>query len=164
MKTLYMIGGTMGIGKTTACQQLKKELNRSVFLDGDWCWDAHPFIVTDETKALVEDNIVYLLNSFIHCSEYEHIIFCWVMHEQSIIDTLLSRLDLQNVRVVKVSLFCHPDALIKRLSHDIVQGKRQEDVIARSVERLPLYQQLDTVKIDVSELSIQETVMQIMKL
>ena len=39
MKTIYLIGGTMGVGKTTVSQQLKKELPNSVFLDGDWCWD-----------------------------------------------------------------------------------------------------------------------------
>ena len=50
MKTLYMIGGTMGVGKTTVCQQLKQDLPNSVFLDGDWCWDANPFQVTDETN------------------------------------------------------------------------------------------------------------------
>ncbi|MBE6559472.1 MAG: nucleotide kinase, partial [Ruminococcaceae bacterium] len=33
MKTLYMIGGTMGVGKTTVCQQLKQDLPNSVFLD-----------------------------------------------------------------------------------------------------------------------------------
>lgn len=32
MKTLYMVGGTMGIGKTTVCQQLKQDLPNSVFL------------------------------------------------------------------------------------------------------------------------------------
>ena len=53
MKTLYIIGGTMGVGKTTVCQQLKQDLPNSVFLDGDWCWDASPFQVTDETKAMV---------------------------------------------------------------------------------------------------------------
>ena len=26
MKTLYLIGGTMGVGKTTVSQQLKKDL------------------------------------------------------------------------------------------------------------------------------------------
>ena len=57
MKTLYMIGGTMGVGKTTVCQQLKRSLPNSVFLDGDWCWDASPFQVTDETKSMVIDNI-----------------------------------------------------------------------------------------------------------
>ena len=30
MKTLYMIGGTMGIGKTTVCQQLKQDLPNSL--------------------------------------------------------------------------------------------------------------------------------------
>ena len=59
MKTLYMVGGTMGIGKTTVCQQLKQDLPNSVFLDGDWCWDASPFQVTDETKAMVTNNICF---------------------------------------------------------------------------------------------------------
>ena len=89
VKTLYMISGTMGVGKTTVCQQLKQDLQNSVFLDGDWCWDASPFQVTDETKALVMDNICHLLNNFLKCSAYENIIFCWVMHEQNIINSIL---------------------------------------------------------------------------
>ena len=47
----------MGVGKTTVGQALKIELEQCVFLDGDWCWDMHPFQVTPETKALVLDNI-----------------------------------------------------------------------------------------------------------
>ena len=39
MKRLYMIGGPMGVGKTAACRQLQQLLDRSVFLDRDWCWD-----------------------------------------------------------------------------------------------------------------------------
>ena len=97
MKTLYMIGGTMGVGKTTVCQQLKRDLPNSVFLDGDWCWDANPFQVTDETKAMVTNNICYLLNNFLNCSAYENIIFCWVMHEQRIIDSILKKLDTQSL-------------------------------------------------------------------
>ena len=57
MKNLYLIGGTMGVGKTTACRILKGLLPRAVFLDGDWCWDADPFVVTEETKGMVTDNI-----------------------------------------------------------------------------------------------------------
>ena len=72
MKTLYMIGGTMGVGKTTVCQQLKQDLPNSVFLDGDWCWDASPFQVTDETKAMVTNNICYVLNNFLKCSAYSN--------------------------------------------------------------------------------------------
>ena len=42
MKNLYMIGGTMGVGKTTVCQRLKMTLEHAVFLDGDWCWTPSP--------------------------------------------------------------------------------------------------------------------------
>ena len=104
MKTLYLIGGTMGVGKTTVSQQLKQDLPNSVFLDGDWCWDASPFQVTEETKAMVTDNICYLLNSFLHCSAYEYVIFCWVMHQQSIIDSILEKLDVKNYDVKCISL------------------------------------------------------------
>ena len=93
MKNLYMIGGTMGVGKTTVCKLLKRRLDNAVFLDGDWCWDADPFQVTEETKTVVLDNICHILNNFIHCTAYQNIIFCWVMHEQEIIDRILSRLD-----------------------------------------------------------------------
>lgn len=77
MKTLYLIGGTMGVGKTSACRALQQLLPNSVFLDGDWCWNIHPFQVTEETKALVLDNICYLLNRFLRCSLVESVIFCW---------------------------------------------------------------------------------------
>ena len=75
MKTLYLIGGTMGVGKTAISQQLKKDLPNSVFLDGDWCWDADPFQVTEETKEMVMQNICCLLNNFLHCTAYENIVF-----------------------------------------------------------------------------------------
>jgi predicted kinase len=147
MKRLYMIGGTMGVGKTTVCQELKRLLPNSVFLDGDWCWDADPFQVTEETMAMVNDNICYLLNSFLRCSAYENVIFCWVMHRQEILDGILARLDTSGCRVVAVSLTASAETLRQRLSADVAAGKRQEDIIARSTERIPLYDALNTVKL-----------------
>ena len=148
MKTLYMIGGTMGVGKTTVCQQLKQDLPNSVFLDGDWCWDASPFQVNDETKAMVMNNICYILNNFLKCSAYESIIFCWVMHEQSIIDSILEKLDTQNCEVKCVSLIVDENTLRERLSADVEKGIRSEDAIERSIARIPMYQALNTIKID----------------
>ncbi len=157
MKQLYIIGGTMGIGKTSVCQELKNKLNNSVFLDGDWCWDMHPFQVTDETKAMVTDNICYLLNNYIKCSAYENIIFCWVMHEQEIIDSIVSRLDTQDCNVKIISLICTSKTLRKRLQKDICNGIREADITERSVARLPLYDALNTVKIDVSDITVSQT-------
>lgn len=115
MKRLYLIGGTMGVGKTSVCRVLEKKLNNSVFLDGDWCWDSSPFRVTEETKKMVLQNISFLLNQFLHCSAYDNVIFCWVMHEQSIIDAVLNILDVSGCDVKTVSLVCTEDDLRKRL-------------------------------------------------
>lgn len=53
MKPLYLIGGPIGIGKTTVCQKLKKEMDHTVFPDGDWCRDMSPSVVNDETKTMI---------------------------------------------------------------------------------------------------------------
>ena len=151
MKNLYFIGGPMGVGKTEVSQKLKKLLAACVMLDGDRCWDADPFIVTDETKAMVTDNICHVLNNFLRCSAYQNVVFCWVMHEQSIIDGLLSRLDLRNVRVISLSLTATPYTLKSRLRLDVDRGIRDEDVIPRSLARLPLYAALNTVKLDTTD-------------
>lgn len=153
MKNLIVVGGTMGVGKTTTCRQLQKMLPRNVFLDGDWCWDMQPFVVTGETVAMVEGNIVHLLNSFLACSEYENVIFCWVLHEQGILDGLMARLDLDGCATHSFSLVSDQRALSERLGRDIAAGRRSEDVIERSTARMPLYDRLDTTKVDVSSIS-----------
>ena len=156
MKNLIFINGTMGVGKTATSRELQKLLPNCIFLDGDWCWDMSPFIVNDETKKMVIDNISYLLNNFISCSVYENIIFCWVMHEQSILDDVLSRLDKHNCILYKFSLVCSEQALISRITKDIEMGIRTEDVINRSISRLKNYFEMDTEKIDVSKVSAKE--------
>jgi adenylate kinase family enzyme len=153
MKNLLLIGGTMGVGKTTTCQVMKKMLNKCVYLDGDWCWDMHPFQVTEETKQMVMENICFLLNSFISCSAYETIIFSWVMHQQSIIDDILSRLDISHCRVHAVSLVCEEHALLNRLLKDLNAGIRDRNSIERSIERIPLYESLNTRKLDVTHIT-----------
>ena len=164
MKRLYIIGGTMGVGKTTVGQQLKKDLPNSVFLDGDWCWDADPFQVTEETKTLVQDNICHMLNNFLQCSVYETVIFCWVMHEQEIIDSIIAKLKLDNCEVKCISLIADEDNLQRRLTRDVQKGIRKEDVIDRSIVRIPLYQKLDTVKVDTNNKTIAEIVAEIAQL
>lgn len=153
MKNLIIVGGTAGVGKTTTCHELQKILPRNVFLDGDWCWYMRPFVVNDETKKMVESNIAHLLNNFLDCSEFENVIFCWVLHEQKILDDLIARLNHSDCTIHCFSLISIKQALTERLNRDIAEGKREPDTIKRSVARIPLYDALDTVKIDVSTIS-----------
>ncbi len=163
-KKLYLIGGTMGVGKTTTCQILKTKLECCAFLDGDWCWDMHPFVVNEETKAMVLDNICYLLNNFINCSVYKNIVFCWVMHDRAIIDSIVKRLNADDLDIIPISLVANEKALTERLQKDVADGKRQSDVIERSIARIPMYEMLNTVKIDVSDISAEEAACKISKL
>lgn len=147
MKNLYIIGGTMGVGKTTVSQIMKMKLCNSVFLDGDWCWDSNPFRVNEETKEMVMENICFLLNQFISCPAYQNIIFCWVLHEQSIIDDILSRINTNNCQIKNISLICGEAELTDRIMSDVSSGKRTVDVLKRSLSRLSNYSSLNTTKI-----------------
>ena len=156
MKTLYLIGGTMGVGKNAVGCRLKEVLFNSVFLDGDWCWDANPFRITEETRKMVMRNITYLLNNFLECSVYENIIFCWVMHEQSIINCIIDNLNVDNCRVKIISLIASEITLRKRLEFDVANGLRTADVINRSLTKASMYKILDTVKINTDNKTIAE--------
>ena len=68
--------------------------------------------------------------------------------EQRIIDSILEKLDTQNCEVKCVSLVADEKTLCERLSMDVERGVRSEDVIERSIARIPMYQTLDTIIID----------------
>lgn len=129
MKKLILINGTMGAGKSTVCKALNKRLMHSVWLDGDWCWMADPFVVNEDTKAMVLDNIAYLLNNFISQKDYEHIIFCWVMDEAAIIDEVISRIK-EPVDIYTITLRLKNKTLTRHLQQDIDTGKRHPSCIA----------------------------------
>lgn len=154
MKHVYLIGGPMGIGKSTICNQLNQDLDHSVFLDGDWCWNMDPFVVNQDTKNMVLDNITHCLNNFIHTPGIENIIFCWVMHKQDIIDQIIQKLDTEGVDIHLISLICEEEELIKRMLID----RRDNQTIRKSLQYLELYKDLDTQKIDVTTLDVQKTI------
>lgn len=154
MKHVYLIGGPMGIGKSTICNQLNQDLDHSVFLDGDWCWNMDPFVVNQDTKNMVLDNITHCLNNFIHTPGIENIIFCWVMHKQDIIDQIIQKLDTESVDIHLISLICEKEELIKRMLID----RRDNQTIRKSLQYLELYKDLDTQKIDVTTLDVQKTI------
>ena len=158
MKHLYLIGGPMGVGKTAVCRALQQRLPNCAFLDGDWCWDMKPFYVTDETKAMVKDNICHVLGNFLRCSAFDNVVFCWVMHQQSILDEIVSRLPLRDVELHCISLTASRSALADRLQKDIDAGLRQPDVVGRSLDYLPLYEGLNTQKVDTTGLTIDEII------
>ena len=78
------------------------------------------------------------------------------MDKQDIINDILSRLIMAECTEIVISLVCSEDELKKRLKRDINSGVRNADILQRSMERLSLYKELDTIKIDVSKKTVKE--------
>ena len=159
MKKFIIINGTMGVGKTTICSKLYKRLDKSVLLDGDWCWMMNPWVVDEENKQMVEDNILHLLKNFMRNSNFEYIIFNWVIHKAEILDAILEKLKDFKFDVYKISLICSESALRERMLND----SRDESNIETSVGRLKLYDDMDTIKIDTTNKTIDSIVDDILK-
>ncbi|WP_322743834.1 AAA family ATPase [Enterococcus casseliflavus] len=163
MKKLILISGTMGIGKSTITEELSQQTKQSVYLDGDWCWMMNPFVVNEENKDMVINNIHFLLNSFINNSMINVIYFCWVMDEQKIVDRVLNGIALEDIDVQHFSLIASPEKLQKNFEGDITTGKRTLSDLQRSLDRLPKYTELRSRKFDISHHSVAETVSKITK-
>lgn len=157
MKKLIVVNGTMGVGKSAVCRSLNGVLNHSVWLDGDWCWMMNPWIVNDENIAMVENNIMYQLRSFLTNSTFEHVIFSWVLHREEILEGLLKKLDDLEFDLHTITLISSQAALRQRMEQD----DRTEEQILRSIERLSLYRSMGTTKIDTSSQGVGQVVEQI---
>ena len=165
MKRLVLVGGSMGVGKSAVCRALMERLSRCLYLDGDWCWNMHPFSVTEETRALVLDNICSMLARALRCPELDHVILGWVLHQQQTADMILSRLPLDGAEVANISLLASPKALRTRLERDMADGRRPRDgVVERSLAYLPMYERLNTWKLDTTRLTPEEAAAQISRL
>ena len=156
-KNLIIINGTMGVGKSTVSQHLKRMLPNAVLLDGDWCWDADPFIVSNETKCMVVNNIAYLLTSFLTCSAYKNVVFCWVMNEPDTFEMISTKIVPANYSTYRFSLISTPEELKVRVGKDVLAGIRSTMDYEKSLARLNDYDAQDTMKIDVSGLDVGDT-------
>ncbi|MFR4766919.1 MAG: AAA family ATPase, partial [Paraclostridium sordellii] len=157
-KKLIIINGVMGVGKTSVSKALYKQLDNSFWLDGDNCWMMNPFEVTSENKYMVIDNITYLINNFIKNSKSKYIILNWVIHTDEIMDSILYKINMDKIDLYKITLICDEDTLVKRIKKDIKSGIRDEDNIKRSLDKLKLYKNMNTLKIDTANKSIDEIV------
>ena len=156
MKNLIFINGPMGVGKTSVCTELLPLISPAAFLDGDWCWTMSPFVVNAETRAMVLDNIAHVLNGFLRCSAYRSVLFCWVMQYRSIVDDVLARLAMGGVNFTLITLTASPEVLETRIMADVARRGRSPGVLTRSLERLPLYAGMESVKIDTGALTAGE--------
>lgn len=153
-KKLIIINGVMGVGKTTVAKSLYKSLEGSFWLDGDNVWEMNPFVVNEENKKMVLDNIGYILNSFLKNSSCKYVVFNWVIPTDEVMEEILKRLDTNDVQVYKFTLVCTKEELFKRIRKDVDLNLRDEGNFERSLKRYDLYKKMNTEKIDTTNKEI----------
>lgn len=158
---LIVINGVMGVGKTTVSKRLYKELENSFWLDGDNCWTMNPFIVNEENKEMVLNNISFILNNFLSNSSSKSVVFNWVIQSDDIMNEVLSRINTKNVDVYKITLMCTKEELIRRIESDVRLGLRDNKNVERSLERYDMYKAMDTIKVDTTGKSIEKIIEEI---
>lgn len=163
-KKLIIINGVMGVGKTTICKALYKKLDNSFWLDGDNCWMMNPFVVNEENKKMVLENITYLLNNFLKNSSSEYVLFNWVIPTDEIMNDVLDRITEKDISTYKITLMSSKDALVRRIGKDIKNGIRDKGNIKRSLERFDLYKSMNTIKVDTTKKSIEDIVNEIIEI
>jgi hypothetical protein len=71
-------------------------------------------------------------------------------------DDLIARLDGAEFEIYKITLMVSEQTLEKRIQKDVDNHVRTQDVLERSLKRLPLYEKMNTVKIDVSDITARQ--------
>ena len=164
-KKLIIVNGTSCTGKTAVCRNLYKKIHRCVWLDGDWCWMMNPWpqTIPEESKRMVEDNITHLLRNFLTHPYFDYVVFCWVIHHEFIFNLILDPLKDLEFELIKVTLTCSEEELRSRIC-DNDSRSPDETWVQDAIQRLKMYDSMNTIKIDTTNLTVEETANQILKL
>lgn len=147
MKNLILITGTIGVGKSNISLLLARMIEPAAYLDGDWCWQIYP---KKENQMAALDSVVSVLNNYLKQDGIDNIILDWTIHDDELINTLISRLDAAPFKLHKFCLTCDEDVLRSRLVYDITAGRRDASVVADSLMKLPLFAALNCQHIQVT--------------
>ncbi len=149
----------MGVGKSTICKILYKKMDKSIWLDADWCWMMNPICFTDENMRMIENNITYLLCNYLNNSAYQNVIFSLVIDKEEVFSRYLSKLKDLDYKLVIITITCSEEELKKRLRK---RGIEDENFL-NSIIHSNLYDEMKSKKIDNTNNSIEESVNKVLE-
>ncbi|MCI2027446.1 MAG: hypothetical protein LKJ64_00440 [Lentilactobacillus buchneri] len=105
---------------------------------------------------MVINNIQFLLNGYLHHSTFETVVFVWVMDRQQTINDILSGLT-GDYDFYNVSLIATASELKRHFEKDTQNGIREFNDLFGALRRLSMYQKINSIKISVTNSSLQES-------
>jgi len=161
VKNLLFICGPNGIGKTTICKQLVRQLPHSAYVDSDSCRLMNPFILNDETIPTIRKNISDLIRNYFHCPAIQTVIFSYGFHgrRREIFDGVLQDLAEMEYRFIPLLLTCAEAESVRRMTCD----QRDPERIRRALEvSRQAFAGVDYPQIDITELSVEDAASRIL--
>lgn len=158
MKKLVLICGANGIGKSTASKALLSVLQKSAYVESDFCRMTNP---DDFRPALLQmqfQNLCALIGNALACPEIESVIFPYGLHghRKELFERLWEEIkrEFPDTCLVPLLLTCSPEENVRRAKAD---GRDLERIERGMKNSGNVYDLVDWPRIDVTELTPDET-------
>lgn len=125
----------------------------TAFIDGDWCLDIHPLVGNRETKTMVIDNIIHMVDNYRKCSACQMVVLVWLMDDLRVYQSIIDGISNLQMEIKSVTLICDKENLHTRWKNDKVNEWRIDKWFEISLNLLLYFETLDNC-IDTSNLSI----------
>lgn len=157
MKALLFLCGPNGIGKTTICRRIVKQLPNSAYVDSDPCRFMNPFVLNDETMPTIRKNISGMLINYLKCPVVQTVIFSYGFHgrRKEIFDSVMNDLSKYEFRFIPFLLTCSEEENIRRMKSDNRDVQRIQYALEASRKA---FDNISYPKIDITRLSAGEAV------
>ncbi len=162
MKKLLFIHGPNGVGKSTLCSLLSKEIMNSAWLESEWARCITPFVFNEDIEILTEKNMTSILRNYLECDFIKVVIFNWGFHEsrKKIFERVLKNLEDVEYEYIPITLKCSLEENISRMRID----ERSNARIEKAIRIRGIYEELPYMKVDTTDLTPEQTMKEIVKL
>lgn len=160
MKTILLILGANGVGKSTTARSILDRLLNSALVDSDWCRAMNPY-----DMDTVINNMYGLIKNYFDNEQIKTVILPYGFHgdRKKRYDIVMSKLQTygMNFTVYPVILTCSYDEIIYRSQKDM----RDEERIKRGMKNtFHFYDEYDYPKIDTTTLTVEQAAEKIIAL
>ncbi|WP_035287832.1 AAA family ATPase [Clostridium sp. KNHs214] len=155
MKNILFLCGPNGIGKTTICKEIIKQLPNSAYVDSDPCRVMNPFVLNDDTIPTIAKNISDLLINYLQCPVVNTVVFSYGFHgrRREVFQRILLEISKNEHDFIPFLLWCSEEENINRMNAD----NRSANRIKRTLnESRKAFDSVTYPKLDITNLSVSE--------
>lgn len=153
MKNLLFLCGPNGIGKTTICKEIIKQLPNSAYVDTDPCRVMNPCVLNNETIPTISKNISSLIKNYMECPIVNTVVLSYGFHgrRKEVFEKVLDELKHFEYKFIPYLLWCSEEENIRRMKID----NRSEERIFRALnESRKSFDDISYPKIDITNFSV----------